>query len=85
MGLEALQAKGENGQGLSVVPSGHRLGQRLASLSMVAMPFLAQHEFPSRERVAMTDERNLFYVGLTRARMCADRQQRQTQPVPGEL
>ena len=32
------------------------------------MPFLAQDEFPSRERNSMVDERNLFYVGMTRAR-----------------
>ncbi|WP_394790457.1 UvrD-helicase domain-containing protein [Rhodoferax sp.] len=34
----------------------------------VVLPFLAQGVFPSSERLAMADERNLAYVAMTRAR-----------------
>jgi DNA helicase-2/ATP-dependent DNA helicase PcrA len=34
----------------------------------IVMPFLARGEFPSSERSSDVDERNLFYVGITRAR-----------------
>ena len=34
----------------------------------VVLPFLQQGDFPNRERDIIGDERNLFYVGITRAR-----------------
>jgi len=34
----------------------------------VVMPFLAKGQFPSAQRESMDDERNLFYVAITRAK-----------------
>ena len=68
LGLEALQAKGAKTAKVSALCLADIASVKGLEFEHVVMPFLAQHEFPSRERVAMTDERNLFYVGLTRAR-----------------
>ncbi|MBK7655948.1 MAG: hypothetical protein IPJ18_13585 [Betaproteobacteria bacterium] len=85
LGLEALQAKGAKTAKASALCLADIASVKGLEFEHVVMPFLAQDEFPSRERSSMVDERNLFYVGTHPRAQCTDLdcEQRQTQPVPG--
>lgn len=65
LALEALKNKGAKAASLWLTDIASVKG---LEFEHVVIPFLARNEFPSRERTSMADERNRFYVGLTRAR-----------------
>jgi DNA helicase-2/ATP-dependent DNA helicase PcrA len=87
LGLEALQAKGGKTAKASALCLADIASVKGLEFEHVVMPFLAQDEFPSRERISMADERNLFYVGLTRARSALTLVASSVKPSPflGEL
>ena len=87
LGLEALQAKGAKTAKTSALCLADIASVKGLEFEHVVMPFLAQNEFPSRERTSMADERNLFYVGLTRARSALTLVASSVRPSPflGEL